>query len=493
MPRRKIEAEKTMKIYSRGRIEQKQRLKNDLFLVKQKEPFRTITGIGGLIDSYGIFEVVQASTIGKPSFALQLKDKVIAYVHEVEITNHSIRVQPVEKVPWPLAEETEKYESPATLWNETREFIYDHLDMPNEMDYDVLTAWIFSTWLQEKWIVIPFLNFYGSMETGKSKANEILAKLSFRGWNATYVTAPCLFRVCESWHPSLCLDETETILKNPEIVGLLNASYRKGTTVPRQVPNADGTFETQFFETFGFRALSGTHALPPTLTSRSIVFHMRKSIRPIRLFIDEQRARKLRNKLLQYRFDHMLTGDEGEEGHFSGVGVGLEEFGNTLGNGRLAELFFCLWQVAPSQAMKEKIINYAKELGKEKLEELSTSDEAVCLSAIMTCYRHGKLDHALMLIKDVTEEINKSLSYNETWTYRKVASICSRLGFKKLFNRAKLTCIKWDTRLIENLKQDLRYATCFEEEEESASTPTPENSPSSPSSPDWLQEQKDIE
>lgn len=364
------------------------------------------------------------------------------------------------------------------------------------MDYDILTAWIFSTWLLERWIVIPFLNFYGTMETGKSKANEILAKLSFRGWNATFVTPPSLFRVCENWHPCLCLDETETILKNPEIVGLLNASYRKGVTVPRQVPNADGTFETQFFETFGFRALSGTHQLPPTLTSRSIVFHMRKAVRPIRLFIDEQRAHALRNKLLAYRFKTMLAGDEGQEGHSGrvGVGLGLEEFGNTLGNGRLAELFYCLWQVAPNEEMKNKILDYAKELGKEKLEELSTSDESVCLSAIMTCYRHGKIAHGLMLVKDIGEEINKSLSFNEVWTYRKVGSICSRLGFKKHFNRQKLTCIKWDIKLIENLKQDARYATCFEEEEPS---PTLENapSPSARPSPNWIQQQegKDVE
>jgi hypothetical protein len=480
-----------MRIYSRGRIETKQRFENNMFLVKEKEPLKTITGIGGLIGSYGIFELVQASTVGKPSFALQIKEKPIAYVHEVEIPNQSLRVLPVEKTPWPLASETEKYDSEETLWNEIRQFIYDHLDLPSETDYHVLTAWIFATWLLERWIVIPFLNFYGSMETGKSKANEILAKLSFRGWNATFVTAPSLFRVCENWHPCLCLDETETILKNPETVGLLNASYRKGTTVPRQVPNADGTFETQFFETFGFRALSGTHALPPTLASRSIVFHMRKAVRPIKLFINEDRARTLRNKLLAYRFKNMLSGHEGLEGDSSRVGVGLEEFGSRLGNGRLAELFYCLWQVAPTEELKTKIIDYAQNLGKERLEELAASDEGLCLNAIVKCFQTGKITHGLILIKDIADEVNRQLAYNETWTHRKIGSICSRLGFRKAMSRQKTTCIKWDKTLIESLKKDPRYASCFEQEEP---TPTLENAPSPPSSisPDWIQGQEEV-
>lgn len=476
-------------IYRTGRILPRQSFRNDLFLKKEKEPLATTYGIGSLIDSYGIFELVQASTVGPPSFALQIKEKPIAFVHEVELANQSLRVLPAEKVPWPLATETQEYDTEEALWNEIRLFVCDHLDLPNEMDYDILVAWILATWLLEKWIVIPFLNFFGTMETGKSKANEILAKLSFRGWNATYVTPPSLFRVCENWHPCLCLDETETILKNPEIVGLLNASYRRGTTVPRQVPNADGTFETQFFETFGFRALSGTHQLPPTLASRSIVFHMRRATRKIKLFMDEERAASARNKLLAYRFKKMLNeGDEGGKGHSSRVGVGLEEFGDMLGNGRLAELFYCLWTVAPNEEMKNKIIGYAKDLGKERADELSTSDESVCLSAIITCYRHGKITHGLILVKDVGDEINRSLSFNEQWTYRKVGSICSRIGFRKHFNRQKLTCVKWDNKLIESLKQDPRYTTCFEEEE---ATPTPENASSTPStpSPEWIQEQ----
>lgn len=104
-----------MRIYSRGRIETRPRLKNNMFLVKELEPLKTTTGIGGLIDSYGIFELVQASTVGPPSFALQLKDKTISYVHEVEIPNQSLRVLPAEKVPWPLASKIQEYDTEEKL------------------------------------------------------------------------------------------------------------------------------------------------------------------------------------------------------------------------------------------------------------------------------------------------------------------------------------------------------------------------------------------
>ena len=146
--------------------------------------------------------------------------------------------------------------------------------------------------------------------------------------------------------------------------------------------------------------------------------------------------------------------------------------------------------MAPTQNLKTKIMEYARNLGKEREQELQSSDESLCLTAILRVYNSGDMAHGLIMIKSIAEQINQSLSYNETWTHRKVGSLCSRLGFKKQPNRQKLTCIKWDNRLIEALKKDTRYAICFQEEE--PAPPVPQTSPSSPSSPNqnWLKDRE---
>lgn len=471
-------------------------VKNVLKMVKQ-DPQENVATVGGMLDSYGVFELCRPAPLQPPCFALKIKGKPTGYVNEVEDVNHGRTYKPIKKVPWPLPEEPTSYETEQQLFDEIRSCIYNHLDLPNENDYTILTAWVMATWLQERWISYPFLNLFGAMEAGKSRANEILGRLAFRGWNATFVSSASLYRVCDQWHPVLLLDETEAMLKQQDIVGLLNASYRKGSTVPRQQQKDDGGFETEFYELHGFRVLAGTRELPQTLKSRSIVFHMRKAVRPIKMFIDEKRCTTIRNKLLQYRFNKMLAGHAGHAGAYSEVGLGeLEEIAQKMGSSRLAEIFHPLISVAPNQQIKNSLIEYAINLNKERNEELSSSDESITLTAILKMHTLNKMSKGLILIKDIANEINSNLSYNEQWSYRKVGSLCSRLGFKKATNHDKLTCIKWDQKLINELKKDSRYAACFITEssqtldsKDSYGTtteqvpPTPETSPASPASP----------
>jgi hypothetical protein len=451
-------------------------IKNILCSIKDDEP-QVAYAVGGIIGKHTVFEICQPAPHQPPCYAMESRGKPTAYVGSVEDKNRRVTYKPPRVVPWKLSGEIERVDSDEQLWNEIKTCIMEHIDMPNPDDYEILTAWILATWTPEKWISFPFIALYSPLDCGKSRVGEILARLSLRGWLTTSISVASLYRVCDDWHPVLILDEVEPLLKNPEIIALLNASYRRGNTVPRQTPMPDGTFRTDFYETYGFRVLSGTHEPPQTLKSRAILFHMRKSVRHLRLFINETQCDTLRNKLMTYRFKKIL----GDEGDNLGVGVEeMEQFGIELGSGRLAEIFYCLYSVAPTPQLKQKIMEYAKNLNKEREAELAAGDESLCLTAILRCYNTGDMTHGLITIKSITDQINRDLEYNEAWTHRKVGSLSSRLGFKKEMNRQKLTCIKWDEKLVAALKSDSRYAVCFQEEQ---APPTLQNAPSSPSHP----------
>lgn len=168
---------------------------------------------------------------------------------------------------------------------------------------------------------IHALQFFGPFESGKTRALEILSQISFRSWLSLYTTSANLYRPLEQWHPSLFLDESEVYGDRNEILAILNAGYRRGQYVSRQVEDKEHGYRTEFFDVFGFKALASTETFARTLVSRCITFKMSKTTRPINMFVNRQQTQKLRNQLLMYKFKS-LSGDVGELGD---VGEGSTE------------------------------------------------------------------------------------------------------------------------------------------------------------------------
>lgn len=224
------------------------------------------------------------------------QDGKVSYVDRIENN------KPYPKLPWPLCTEATPYESHETLWQEIRNCIYAHLDIANETAYDVLTSWTMATWVIEKWQSVPYLQFYGPFESGKTRALEILSQLSFRAWLSLYTTSANLYRPLEQWHPTLFLDESEVYGDREEILAILNAGYRRGQTVARQEQTPSGEYVTKFYDVFSMKSLASTETFAQTLVSRCITFKMSKATRPINMFIDTDQTQALRNQLLLFRF-----------------------------------------------------------------------------------------------------------------------------------------------------------------------------------------------
>jgi len=175
--------------------------------------------------------------------------------------------------------------------------------------------------------------------------------------------------------------------------------------------------------------------------------------------------------------------------------ITVEDLAEILGSSRLAELFHPLIVVAP-QNLRGEIIQYAKDLAKERLAEMTLSQEATVLLAILQCVNQGFMRHGKILIKDVTAQINKDLDYAEQWSNRRVGAIIGRLGFEKVRTKNGNALI-WNPSLIERLKKDPRYTKIFElaeQEAEDSSPIYPRNVHIHPKpSPNWLSEARNVE
>jgi len=114
---------------------------------------------------------------------------------------------------------------------------------------------------------------------GKTQLLTVLAKLAPRTVQASGISPSVLFRMIETYRPTLFIDEVETILKdNEDLRGLINAGHtRDSAKVWRSVAKGDD-FEPKCFSVWGMKAVAGINAikLAETVTSRSIVFELRR-------------------------------------------------------------------------------------------------------------------------------------------------------------------------------------------------------------------------
>lgn len=329
---------------------------------------------------------------------------------------------PLKSCPWPLTKPKLSFtlaEEPM-LWQDIAQFIYDHVDVVEPELYDVLTAWVFATYLPEVWTVVPYIFAYGPVSTGKTRLLETLQAVSYRGIIGSNVSSASLFRGCEMWHPSIFLDETEIYSKveHLEIIGLLNAGYRRGQYAWR-VKNTEAGSELELFDVFGFKGLSGTEGLAKTLESRSIKIRMIKNTRPIRFLVDLEKAEELRAQLLMWRFLKLREGREGSEA-FLEVPPDLK-----FANGRLVELFQPLLLVA--NAGHENIVKYARKVYEIRQLEEETSVEAMILNALIES--EGKVEEKVILTKDIRETLNADIPKRERFKTTTVGRIMRRLGF----------------------------------------------------------------
>jgi hypothetical protein len=348
----------------------------------------------------------------------------------------------IEKAPWCLVEKPLPFNN--ELWNEIKAFIYEHLFLPDENLYDVLTAWVFASWIPEVWTVIPYIFFYGPVASGKTRGLEVLHRLSYRAIMSSNISSAALFRACEAWKPSLILDETEIYNKQEknEIIGLLNSGYRRGQFAIRVKTTERGEI-LECFDVFGFKALAGTEGLAKTLESRSIMIRMLKNRRKVKLHVNEEKANDLRAKLLSWRLRTLTSGELCEvcEGFMKRIGqLGFD-------SGRLEELFQCLLAVANDG--RESILHYAEKMNEMRLFEEATSIEAEVIEIMLNS--NLGLFNNVILTKDVTEKFNSDRVEREKVKSSYVGWTIRRLGFEArhtrhgngwLFDRERLNYLK---------------------------------------------------
>jgi hypothetical protein len=276
------------------------------------------------------------------------------------------------------------------------------------------------------------------------------------------MSAASIFRTLEAWHCTLLLDETEVYGRESmvEVLALLNAGYRRGQYAIRIEKLEGEVTQIAMFDTFGPKVLAGTEELAATLQSRAILTTMSKNVKHIRLFINEEKAQELRNKLLMYRFREL--------GHKSEFDVST--LNGYFTNSRVIELFVSLLEVAPTQEVRDRLVQCMRMITQTRQDEEQASIEARVFEAILKC--EDMQDKGRVTTAEITEVFNVGLSENEQEKSWFIGRKVTALGFEKCrVGSSGKAGYFWDKKLIERLKA--RYGT-------PSKTPSEPTEPSEP-------------
>jgi hypothetical protein len=262
---------------------------------------------------------------------------------------------------------------------------------------------------------------------------------------STNISSAALFRVIELYHPTLLLDEAEAYARGERGADtqlVLNSGYRKGQKAIRCETGGNGEVKVKSFDVYGPKALAGTGGLSPTLLSRCICVHMERKTRRIRLFVDEEWARRLRGKLTYYQFHRN-----------GGLSVGEDKL-EALGGTRLAELILPLMRIAPTREIQDRIYKYAVNLAGRRREEETASDEAITVKAIADLYYGNSQRQTVIPVRLITEKVLElEEAYSErdrvSWS-RRIGRITGRLGFHKTRPQGK-SMVKVSEPLLKRL------------------------------------------
>ena len=176
-----------------------------------------------------------------------------------------------------------------------------------DIDPPAAALWIAFAWIHDIVAIhSPILAVMApDINCGKSTMLGALARLTPRPFTGVELTGPSLFRRVDRDHPTLLIDEAADLFhRKRDLQNIVNASWIRGTMIPRVVQGVDRDFDPFCPKVIAF---NGT-ALPNALASRCIVITLWRKLPSEKAelfpFADVPEFLELRRKLTRWSADH---------------------------------------------------------------------------------------------------------------------------------------------------------------------------------------------
>jgi hypothetical protein len=144
---------------------------------------------------------------------------------------------------------------------------------------DILALWVVMTWVFDRFDRLPILLVTSpAPRSGKTTLFEILLKVVNRGLPNNLITPASMFRTIEKYHPTLFIDEADTLLRdNEDLTRIINSAHDSESRVTRCDPI---TNEPRTYNCFAPVALAGNNpVMAPATRDRCIEIKLKRKLR----------------------------------------------------------------------------------------------------------------------------------------------------------------------------------------------------------------------
>jgi hypothetical protein len=373
----------------------------------EKPRSRFIVG-GEVLDDGRLVEVVEGPRL------LVYRDGKIEVHESLEV--EGVVHNPYPHLPFALPRAPESLDVDPELWRDTKEFVSEYFDAPDERVYDVIVAGIaWSYFYREIKKSTPYLLFLGPWRSGKTRALEVFTALGHRALQVVDPSEASIFRIIEEFKPLLVIDEANVL--DPNILAILAAAYRYGAVIPRVVDPDKGLDGIKMFKVFAFVVYASREQPRDDIYSRSETVFCEKAVRQTKKLIDEEKAAALRTRWFAQRLRL-----------YNQVRVNFTEFESE--DGRMQELFsplVVMSRLFGSPESERNIESYGREIETRVRALETTSEEAEVVEAVVKAVEERARDAPEYLLN--SEIINH---LNGEWEPRKLGKLMTRLGFRKV-------------------------------------------------------------
>lgn len=305
------------------------------------------------------------------------------------------------------------------VYDEVEVFIRKHFVHDDDRVYGKLALWVMHTYCVDFFDTVPYMQFLASHGSGKTRGLEVLRSLSYRGMLTAGFTPANLYRLIETYHPTLLLDESgHSIHERSEsggtIISVLNAGYKRGSKVYRT--NIKKSEEPVGYDCFGPKAIAAVKGFLPTLESRCIIIPMIKG-KPENRTIDKGWAALLRGKLTLWAMyaPVEVVWPDAEDGRVEEVFMPLHSIAHLVGDDAVSML---------EGYMHDEIVR--------RMHDERMSDDAIVMQALVEQLPLGLMTGKIR-IKDICDAYNEMASglYGDDFrkcSYRRMAERLKALG-----------------------------------------------------------------
>jgi len=173
------------------------------------------------------------------------------------------------------------FPKPNELFAEIANLLKRYIDLEDDSDYALVSAWIIGTYFFPLFSAYPFLHIKAPKRSGKSQLLGLLRQLCFNAVKARPSLA-ALSDTVDALRGTYLIDQADSLSRkgNEDLLDILADSYKKGGGKRRVVEfGKDKARSVTEFETYGPKAFASIKELPEDLRDRCLIVSLMRSAR----------------------------------------------------------------------------------------------------------------------------------------------------------------------------------------------------------------------